>query len=97
MLPQPLLRIMRASLQRYALPLAAPLTSGPNPTSDASHEPPAAWRTGLLLRVRVSAPGGREAWGIGEVSPLPGAVPACTTACSLLTRVFSRCAAPRSG
>lgn len=73
---QPALRITRASLQRYALPLAAPLTSGPSPTPDPSGEPPAAWRTGLLLRVRVAAPGGREACGIGEIAPLPGAAPA---------------------
>ena len=72
---QPPLRITRASLQRYALPLTAPLTLGPHPTSDPSHEPPAAWRTGLLLRVGMAAPGGREACGIGEVAPLPGAAP----------------------
>ncbi|KAK9837268.1 hypothetical protein WJX81_002656 [Elliptochloris bilobata] len=69
---QPPLRVKLASLQRYALPLAAPMTMCPNPTSDPAEAPLTTWRAGLLLRVYVAEPGGREACGIGEIAPLPG-------------------------
>ncbi len=73
---RPALRIVGASLQRYALPLAAPTTASPDPRTEPAADPDdlssARWRRGLLLRVRVAAEGGAEACGIGEVAPLPG-------------------------
>jgi len=83
----PPLRISRASLQRYSLPLAAPTTARGAPDAPdraPGAAPPARRREGLLLRLSVAMPGGREVCGIGEIAPLPGALlwqPNNTQAC----------------
>lgn len=56
-----------ARCERFALPLAKPLTT-------ASGK--AAFREGVLLHAKISGPLG-TGLGVGEASPLPGAWPSC--------------------
>ena len=62
LLAAPPLQIDRAAYEPYVLPLSKGLTTG---SADSS-------RRGFLLRISCSLSDGSEAYGVGEIAPLPG-------------------------